>query len=206
MMGGICIMKKTLFFLLLIYAQSLYSQTTSDSSHLLFSTLGFGSYRGEKSSGLDFQLSLDYQKKNYQWKFRYIGASEFQLFGPDPPESYNDIGVLYGRVANAQNIQLSLSGGLGIVAGTMRGDYISSSGVLFPSSQYETKHVFTVGIPLEAAINYNPFKSFGLGFAVYANLNAVNSFWGINLMFKVGTVKHIRRVNQVRNNFTKNDS
>jgi hypothetical protein len=184
-------MKKALFFLFLIYTQSLYSQKSND-SQLIFCTIGGGVYDGEKSGGLDGLISLDFQKKSYQWKIRYVGVTEFNLFGPNPPENYNDIGVLYGRVSNYKNIQLSISGGFGLVTGNRRGAYLYTPPGWFSSPEYEKKQIFTLGIPLEAEINYNPFKFLGLGFAVYANINPENSFWGINLMWKFGKVKRNR--------------
>jgi hypothetical protein len=182
-------MKKVLLFLFLIYAQSLYSQKTKDSNNLIFGTIGVGGFDSKHSGGIDGLLSLDFQKKHNQWKIRYIGATEFYIFGPSPPESFNDIGVLYGRVANYKDIQFSISGGLGIVTGIMRGAYIPSSSGFFPSSEYEKRPFFTYGIPLEAEFSYNPLKFLGIGFAVYANINPESSLWGIHVMWKIGKLK-----------------
>ena len=185
-------MKSVLFFLFLIYAQSLYSQKSNDSTHLIFGTIGIGAFDAENSGGIDVQFSLDFQKKHNQWKIRYIGATEFYIFGPSPPETFNDIGVLYGRVANYKDIQFSISGGLGIVTGIMRGAYITSTPGWFSFPEYEKRHFFTYGIPLEAQFSYNPLKFLGIGATVFANINPESSFWGINFMWKIGKVRQKR--------------
>ena len=187
-------MKIVVFILLLIYAQSLYSQKTIDSTLLIFGTGGVGGFDTEKTGGIDAQFSIDFQKKHDQWKIRYIGGSELNLFGPTPNETFNDIGVLYGRVANYKNIQFSISGGLGIVTGIMRGAYLSSSPGFFSFSKYERRPYTTYGIPLEAEFNYNPFKFLGLGVIVFANINPESSFWGINFMWKIGKVRQKRNL------------
>ena len=187
-------MKVVLFILFLIYAQSLYSQKSNDSTKLIFGTIGAGAFDAENSTGIAGQISLDFQKKHNQWKIRYIGGSEFNLFGPSPPESFNDIGVLYGRVANYKNIQFSISGGLGIVTGIMRGAYITTPPGWFSSPEYEKRSYFTYGIPLEAEFSYNPLKFLGLGVAVFANINPESSLWGINIMWKVGKVRPDRKL------------
>ena len=185
-------MKKVLFILLIIYTQSLYSQKSNDSTHLIFGTIGIGAFDAEHSGGIDAQFSLDFQKKHDQWKIRYIGASEFNLFGPSPLETFNDFGVLYGRVANYKDIQFSVSGGFGIVTGVMRGAYITSTSGFFSFPEYEKRQFFTYGIPLEANFSYNPLKFLGVGLTVFANINPESSFWGINFMWKIGKVRQKR--------------
>jgi hypothetical protein len=182
-------MRNLLFAVLLISFHPIYSQTSDDSITKFWVTDGVGVYYSSSSEGFGFNVSADYLKNQNYWKLRYIRISEFYIFGPNPSELFNDIGLLYGRVTKSKIIRLSISGGIGVLAGTMRGAFLHSGTGWFPSDVYEHKHILTPTIPLELELSLIPIKYIGVGIAGFANLNFENSMVGFMIKIEFGRIR-----------------
>jgi len=130
--------------------------------------------------------------------FRYSRADEWEgdIIGwgdPRPLESIWDLGVLYGAITKRRFGFASVVAGLTLVGGVKRGAFIGSEGGWFGHDDYEARHFTTVGIPIEAQAFWTPPSSFGLstglGLELYANLNPVRSYKGVNFCLQFGKVR-----------------
>jgi hypothetical protein len=119
------------------------------------------------------------------YKLRYIFSEEFRLF--EYPERFNDIGFLFGVSKTNQWTKISAYGGLGIVKGKMRGDFISyGDGGWFSPSEYEWDYFTTLGIPLELEFSLLPHQLLGVGFSITGNINSKNSLLGLTVKLEIG--------------------
>lgn len=180
-------MKNLLIFIFLISFPSIYCQTSNDNNNnKLWGTLGIGGYYLSSSNGLAFNIGGDYLKNKNYWKLRLICDIEFNIFGPEPPEQYYDIGLLYGKFINTKIIRLSLSGGLGVLGGVKRGAFLYRNPGFLGSDFFEKKLIFSPSVPLEIDLSLVPTKHFGIGISGFANLNFENTLVGFIINLKFG--------------------
>jgi hypothetical protein len=145
--------------------------------------LGFG------SSGASYGLNWSSRTERRLISLRYVRNEEFDLFGGlSPAESVWDLGVLYGPCARGGIGYASISAGLSLAGGVRRGQFLSSSGGMFGTDQYEKLNFLTLGIPLEAQA-FLTGSNIGIGIYAFANLNRKRSFAGALLCLQFGQLK-----------------
>jgi hypothetical protein len=145
---------------------------------------------GGSSSGLSGGLSISARAGKSLFSLRYINSSKYGeswLGGYTTPEIVWEISPLYGLIAKGKWVCASISGGLGLVAGTKHGKFLGiSSGWI---NTYEKVPVATVGIPLEIQLFFTPTSFFGIGVNGFANLNAAKPYSGILICIQFGKLR-----------------
>jgi hypothetical protein len=148
---------------------------------------GIGSSSIEGGSGdlgiLSLGANLAYQTRKNLFSIRAIRSSEVSIAtglpgGTTPKESVWDIGLLYGRIANASFGSVSMSAGISLVGGVRRGELLRSSGLFFATKTYEEQTFWAVGIPIDGRIFWTPSPYFGIGICGFADWNRERSFIG----------------------------
>ena len=101
-----------------------------------------------------------------------------------PHESFNEVSILYGKVINYKNINLSGSIGLGFIAGINRGKWTGTIGQ--ESYGCERLPYYSIGTPVAFQINTNSSESPRLGLQLFGNFNLKQSILGFALIIKLG--------------------
>jgi len=156
--------------------------TTNSKPSSYWFSLGLGMSVFSNNAGISGggSFSLDYEK--YFITIRYIENIEFVILGPSS-ESVWDLGVLYGQCSKTSYGKVSIAGGIAIVGGFNRGEYIHGSGWF--SSRYEKVGFTSIGIPVEAQLLWTPFPFFGVGINGFANINFEKSIAGALLCLQI---------------------
>lgn len=184
------LMNKLLSFLVVLgifasYCQPALAQIDRNMGSVNNTWLNLGI--GGSTHGLTGQISLSVQNGIHLITLRYVSNTEFNIMGPTPSESVWDISILYGRSWESRLAMASISGGLGLVGGIRRGDYIRSNGWF--SSTYQKCPFSTVGFPVDIQLFWLPFRFLGFGIQGFANLNSEESFYGFVLGLQVGRLR-----------------
>jgi hypothetical protein len=140
--------------------------------------------------GFSAGASLCYKHENSIVSIRHVHNRELRLslFDSTPSESVWDLGVLYGRIAEASYGTASISGGIAIVRGVRRGRSSRDRG-WFATTKYEMDSFSAVGIPIEGQLFLTPHSWLGIGLVGFANVNQERSFGGALLCIRVGNLK-----------------
>jgi hypothetical protein len=169
-------MKKLIILLLLLSTGYVFSQEQQDSAKTNWTELGFGI----DNNGISGQFSINWSSNGRLYRLRYIGSAEIFILGSmSPRETMNDIGILYGKAFCMKNVRCIVSGGVGMVIGKKRGDFLHSDGAIFGTEYYNEKRIVNIGIPLEIECKLLPLKNVGIGMGVYANLNLDKPLFGM---------------------------
>jgi hypothetical protein len=125
------------------------------------------------------------------FRYGYATESVFSLLGGHTPEeTIWDLGALYGAISKRRFGFVSAAAGLAVVGGVKRGAFLRREGGWFSIRDvYEVRHFHTVGMPLEAQAFFTPLPFFGLGLELYANLNPVRSYKGLNFCLQFGRLR-----------------
>lgn len=89
-----------------------------------------------------------------------------------------------GRVLKNNNFFSSLNLGIGYVDGETWHELADG---------YESKRYKTIGFPISIKGFVVPFRFYGLGIDLYANINKKSSFYGVNLCHQVGLLKRVKK-------------
>ena len=183
-------MIKKISFCVLLGVSACYSQPalSMHDNHLkTINNAWFDLGIGGSNRGVTSQVSFSVQKGIHLITIRHIYNTEFNIFGPSPSETVWDISMLYGRSWKSKSAMVSISGGLGLVGGVRRGDYICSDGWF--SSKYQKCPFSTIGLPLDVQLIWMPFRFLGLGIQGFANLNSEKSFHGLVANLQIGRLR-----------------
>lgn len=153
-----------------VEAQDEATAPSASSSTMRF-TLGLG--RGHPTADIGATLGLAYERSGH------VGAVRASTSGGIFSDTYTDVALLYGRAWRMETAYASISAGPGYV-------HIQEDSGLF-SRPVEPES--TVGVALAADLTYTPWRRFGLGAAVFGNINAKQTFGGVALMLSVGRLK-----------------
>tara|TARA_R110002111_G_scaffold174271_1_gene239801 strand:- start:596 stop:1150 length:555 start_codon:yes stop_codon:yes gene_type:complete len=176
-------MKTKLLVLLIICSFSnLYSQDSIPKIKKYWIDSGIGiTTKIDDQNYLAFNMSLNYVQNKAMYKLRFLGVTEFNLFGQS--ESVVTIGALIGKHYSNKFLQISFLGGLGIAVNEeLTTNIIGSTGSgWFSSSLYETKKSTSLSIPLEIEFFFKPIKFYGIGISLFADINSSKPSFGILL-------------------------
>lgn len=143
---------------------------------------------GWGSMGFSWGVGISGQMGKGLVSIRFVRNEELSFFKDSPKESSWDAGVLYGRIKKSRLWFCSLSGGIGVVGGVRRGEYVDAGND--PSFiGYERLVFLTVGIPIEGQLVWTPLPFLGIGINAFANLNAEKSFIGALLRIQIGKLR-----------------
>jgi hypothetical protein len=198
-------MKTILILFLSTLVQIAYSQESQQQSNPTINTspknVGFvfegggGTFNSNKQiSGLSLNLGLKIiPTESSIYKLRLNFHDEFILF-TNPSVNFNEFNALYGKQFSDNYFRLTAYVGVGICSGALRGDIIpSSSGSSdtmgfgwIVSTNHELIPFKTLGIPLEFELSLFPKHLLGIGISINANLNKVNSIYGVSVKLEIG--------------------
>lgn len=192
-------MKTTLFlllFLLLSCQIALFAQQDSTIHSLKWEltregSIGPFSYSGNSSfSGFLVGLDFIWKRATTYYKLRANYGAEMQLMSvKNPNENMVDIGFLWGKIYTYQKFQFSAFAGGGILAGTLRGEFISRGEGWFAPSYYQNKGFFRPAIPLQTGILLLPSRKFGIGIDLMGSITPKESFSALVLKLTFGDLR-----------------
>jgi len=161
-----------------------------------WSHLGLGGIIEDQGGvvGIGFLLMLNYTIKNQSHSYSLRALSGALLYTPD---EVNEFGFLFNKIFEPEwdgflkgnNMLVSLGFGASVVTGKKRGAYIGPPDLDNASSpsDFESSPFTTVGVPIEMQVFIFPSNfDFGLDLIGYANINPIQSFWGICLCPRFG--------------------
>ncbi|MPN53579.1 hypothetical protein SDC9_201243 [bioreactor metagenome] len=136
-------------------------------------------------------LGANLFKDSTLYKVRFLWNKEFDLLGSnDPSEEFYSAGVMIGKVRSNQYIQFRYSGGIGVIGGVKRGDkLLYTTGSWLKKNYYGEENFITPSIPLELDLIFKPIKHFGIGFAIWGELNYKRPMGGIIFKIEVGKLR-----------------
>jgi hypothetical protein len=140
---------------------------------------GVGSY--------DFagQLSLSLSTAAGDFILRTAGTEEFVIFS-GPPQTADDLAVLYGRRASGSRGWVRAAAGPAWVSSGRHTD-VSTCGLFV--CEYEMETSSTLGLALQVDAVWTITRSFGLGVGGFADLNSGASFTGLTFNIHFGRLR-----------------
>ena len=111
--------------------------------------------------------SISFQKENLIYSLEFYSANEVGLFLPDPPQYFNQLGVLIGKKKN--RIQYSL--GLTVFSGEKRTTNRGSTGGFFSTGLYNSERFSSIGIASKIGFDLIKNKRFLMSIDLNTNLN-----------------------------------
>ncbi len=146
-------------------------------------SLGVGkSYFGPTLGG-----SLSYAFKENVFTLRYFKGDELQ-FNPggsdydEPALNFRELGLLYGRLFRKEALVFTLSGGIGFLDGTDRGNEITPK-------EFENIHISTVGLAFESEFRIELSGYIGVGGSFWGGVNSKKTFTGGMLKIHFGKLR-----------------
>ncbi len=189
-------MKRHLFKVSLLTAfvsiGMLFPHSVAMANSPVWVTLGIGpggvTNGGSSQSWIGSRLAVSWCQGPGQWTVHSSSCTEFMLLGSrDPLESVGDLGVMYGKRWSQPGFGfMSVSGGIGLVHGSRRGEFIRSSGGWFGTSHYEEKPFATVGLPIDVQFALAPFQGIGLALNLFGNANPERTYGSATLSLIIG--------------------
>ena len=163
------------------------SGSSLDNSQIQFCFIGGPSVVYDEL-GITGSFELSYN--NILYNLSYIQAEEFNIFGPSPSESTEELSILIGKKRNSKYGYLSASAGLSYLQMIRRGSLLSSSGGTFLSTdEYEKKPYHIIGIPLRAEAILKLYYV-GIGIQFMLNINTVSPMIGLSPIIYFGTYEN----------------
>jgi hypothetical protein len=143
---------------------------------------------GAGTSGGAAGVIISWQSGRGVLSIRYTYNEEINIFGPDPPNAVEDVGVLYGiALVKAPRDLVAISAGISSVSGVRRGRYLGNYGLF--SDKYEKSTYKTIGVVLHGQFLWTPTPYFGLGLDVPVDLNREQSFIAVQLSLQIGLLR-----------------
>ena len=111
--------------------------------------------------------SISFQKENLIYSLEFYSANEVGLFLPDPPQYFNQLGVLIGKKKN--RIQYSL--GLTVFSGEKRTTNRGNTGGFLSTGLYNSERFSNIGIASKIGFDLIKNKRFLMSIDLNTNLN-----------------------------------
>ncbi|MFH1195683.1 MAG: hypothetical protein V1720_08200 [bacterium] len=140
---------------------------------------------GKNYFGPTIGWNINYAFENNILSIHFLKADEIQLSVEgsydfyDPPLSYKETALLYGKSYRKEFLTLSAAGGIAFVNATDRGQKIEGN-------KYEKVSISTIGFPFEVKFRYEFGQTIGIGGTWFGNLNGKKSFTGGMLEISIG--------------------
>lgn len=182
-------MKYLVTILVLFSTSSVFGQSffSGNESYIITPSVGILYYKSDLGfvAKIDFNIHSD----GTQYKTNLHKFESFQLFEKTPEFEYWNFNVFYGKYTTWKAFTFSVAAGVGIISGTKRGKFLytenKDNGWFSSSAIYEKNNFTTLNLPIEATINFNPFKYFGLNLNISGNLNSEIITYGYNFGFNI---------------------
>ncbi|MDQ0641156.1 hypothetical protein QF042_004721 [Pedobacter sp. W3I1] len=183
-------------FCLLLFADALAQQDTLNKKRKIYFGLGFslgGGGNRRLYGDVDFYLQ---KRSNYiSLKTSAVERIRIFYFGGLPEPHISDVGILVGKSYTFNRYHYVKFGtGVSLVDQVSPGAFLYNDcdrpgGCLFSNNVYETIRRKTVGLPLEMKYGLYLDRTAAVTAGFSANLNNLQSFYGISLGLVVGRLK-----------------
>ena len=170
-------MRKNLVFVLFLFSILSSGQNRID-GYAISPKMGV-LYSSGINEGLAGGVEVSILKKSRIYSLVFSGGGEFISFDM-PREEMNFLDALYGGFKDFNNhlFRIQYQGGIGVVWGVKRGEYLYSSGGtggwfnLFSTSHYKRLSYFNIGIPIKIGFKIIPLRQLSIGIDLLANINS----------------------------------
>ena len=144
-------------------------------------TLGVGGSVVNGSLDRTLPVELALQRGANLLAFRFLLNTK----SPDSFGLTELVGLLYGRARSFGNRRLSVASGLSWICVSSPSEPIADptqTGTVSP-------HKDVIGVPIVVEASFTPSRFLGAGIQVFGNINSVESFIGMALVVKVGSLR-----------------
>ncbi|TCD25426.1 hypothetical protein EZ456_15455 [Pedobacter psychrodurus] len=181
---------------MLFFIDALAQQDTLHQRRKTYFGLGF-SLGGGGNRGLYGDVDFYLQKKNSYISLKTSAIERIKIFyfGGLPEPRISDIGILVGKsyTINRRHY-FKFGAGISLVDQISRGAFLYNDcdrpgGCLFSNNVYETIRKKTIGLPLEITYGLYLDRTAAVTVGFSANLNNVQSFYGISVGLVLGRLK-----------------
>lgn len=149
-----------------------------------FIGMGSGSGRSLNTSnspiGINLEFMVERNKTNFGIDIRTLSTTKMSIMN-DYIRSYD---LTVGRVLKIKSLFSSLNLGIGYVDGETWHELADG---------YESKRYKTIGFPVSVKVFIVPFRFYGLGVDLYANINKKSSFYGVNICHQFGLLRKVKK-------------
>lgn len=185
-----------LCYCLLFFTGARAQQDTLHQKRKTYFGIGFSLGNGGEN-GLYADLDFYLQKKNSYISLKVSEVERIRIFYFDglPEPRASDIGILVGKSYTFSRYHyLKFGAGLSLVNQVSRGAFLYNDcnrpgGCLFSNNVYEIIRKKPIGLPLEIKYGIYLDRTAAVTAGFSANLNNVQSFYGISLGMVVGRLK-----------------
>ncbi|MBT2562966.1 hypothetical protein J7E50_22310 [Pedobacter sp. ISL-68] len=183
-------------FCLLLFIDASAQQDTLRQKRKTYFGVGF-SLGGGGNRRLYGDVDFFLQKRNSYISFKTSGVERIRIFyfGGLPEPRISDVGILVGKSYTFNHYHyLKFGVGVALVHQVSRGallynDCDRPGGCLFSNNIYETIRKKPIGLPLEIKYGLYLDRTAAVTAGFSANLNDVESFYGISVGLVVGRLK-----------------
>lgn len=143
---------------------------------------GSGRIFTNSSSTLGLDLEIMIEKNTILYG---LGAKSLSTFNISRYNNYmQSYDLTIGRVLKSNQLFSSLS--LGIA-------YVEGETWQKVEEEYDSKNYRKIGIPISLKGFFVPFRHYGLGVDIYANINGAGTFYGIYFCHQFGLLKKVKK-------------
>lgn len=143
-----------------------------------------------KTDGLVYGIEIGFKQNELMYSLDYYRIEEFTLFGPNPSENYNQMGIMIGDYIGEQYWRMQYQAGLSLFWGTKRTYLISGGSGWFGGAIYDTENFFTLGLPVKLGFKFVPFHFLAIGIDLQANVNLRNSLIMPLISLELGNLRN----------------
>jgi len=186
-------MRKFVLFLFVVLfgTFTLFGQSVDSQTRKYWISASLGHFQTVKSvEGAIWGIDVNMLKYKTLLKVRFTECSEIGPFLNQPEEKYHNGSLMVGKGLYKKYFQLSLSVGIGLTKGVIRGDFISGSEVgLFGSDLYKKESFLSPSIPIELELSFIPLKQISLATSFFVDLNLKNPMYGFLMKCSLGKMR-----------------
>jgi hypothetical protein len=163
-------------------------------NHQVYFGLGFGLGPGSKE-GLFSDAYVYLQREKYYFEFKTSGIAKVNLFGDSPNLTVSELSLIVGKSYSLnKHSYFQFGTGVSLVNKISRGRFLydncdKPNGCLLSSRVYETIRQRPLGLPLETRLNLNLDRTAALSLSLSANINRLESFYGLSVGFVLGRLR-----------------
>jgi len=149
-----------------------------------------GFYNGFKDdAGFNGGAELNVLKNKIIYSANFYRYEEFVIFGPQPAEHFNQIGVMIGRYKGEKIFRFQVQVGLASLWGLKRTELIHKGSGIFSSDEYDSKHFFTVGLITKIGFKVIPLPFLAIGIDLQRNINLENMIYTPMISIEIGKLR-----------------
>ncbi len=121
----------------------------------------------------------------------FSAFDEFDLFSTFSEEQYH-MNFMLGKYHNVDFLQFYAETGLGLVAGTKRGEELyrdCGGSFIWCNTYYQEESYFTFGVPLQAGLRFIPVDFLAINFNLGVHINPVKPLGYGSITLELGRIK-----------------